>query len=115
MDTHTKLVLQRLTAKVCTLDKNTDELEGILKLLTNVLTGSILAENYDFIGAGNVGVIGAGLKAYSIQNTGSSDALVDGKVFPPGSLIDLGGEKGDVFTGMSYDTQLTTLMIITVL
>lgn len=113
-DINTKALLQRLTAKVCTLEKNTDGVEALLQALKNLLSGTILQETYDYIGPGNTGTIGAGLKAYSIQNTGSTDALIDGKILPPGSLITNSGEKGDVFTGLSYDTQLTTLMITTI-
>lgn len=105
------MVIQKLTQKVCQLDNNTDELESLLKVLNNVLVGEILKEGYKYLLPGSTGTIGAGLKSYSIHNIGVTDALVDGEIFPSGISIDFASDRGDVFTGIPYETQLTTLII----
>jgi len=114
-DKYTMSVLNRILSKICKLEDNTDELEALVAALNNLATGTVLVEGYNEIGPGNVGIIGAGSKAYSIENTGSSSALVNGNNFPVGAYAEFGGDKGDTFTGQSYDTQLTTLGITIVM
>jgi hypothetical protein len=88
--------------------------DTILTQIKNILEGTALIDGYNYVGPENTGDT-AGFEAYSIQNVGMTNALIDGQTFPPGSIIEYSGEKGDTHSGKTYDTQDTTLIITTVL
>lgn len=92
--------------------KNLNEVS--IQQIVNILEGKTLTEGYNLLGPGSAGTVGAGFKSYSVTNIGDTDALLDGKIFPAGFEAEFGGDKEDVLSGLSYDTQLTTLIITTV-
>ena len=116
-DINTKALLQRLTAKVCTLDKNTDGVEALLQALNNLLTSTIRTPGRAiYEGEGGSGTIAPGFRSFTVTNLGLTNALLDGFDLYPGqsNTFDAGGQA-DVLAGMSYDSQSAILEIITVL
>ncbi len=83
--------------------------------LVNLLSPTTRAANYIFVPSNTVSTIPAGHRAYSITNSGLSDALVDGVVLPSGLTLEFdAGGINDVLGAISYDSQLSTLSITTV-
>lgn len=88
-------------------------------VLTNIealLESQVRTPGYNYIGPGNNGTIAPGFRSYSIHNIGSTDALVNGNILPAGLEVEFSaGALEDVLAGISYDSQLSTLVITTVL
>lgn len=59
------------------------------------------------------GSIPAGKKAVSFQNTGDSEILIKGIAIPSGDTIEFSASDGNLLDEISYDAQLSTILIIT--
>lgn len=86
-----------------------------LTLIANILAGKVRVEDYDEIPPGETGTIGTGARSYSVFNVGDSDALFNGKTLRPGMSVDVTADgQADVLSGLTYDTQATTLAVVMV-
>jgi hypothetical protein len=116
MDGIEKRLLQGVLSKVCKIDENSNELESVLKNVITVLKATVRDPGYTVIAPGDSGTIAAGFRSFSIANTGAEEALVDGSILSAGvSLSFDAGALSDTLGSMSYDAQLSTLAITTVL
>jgi hypothetical protein len=96
----------------------TQALEDINGWLTEVTSGGPILKTIEriIVPPSTIGAIAPGYSSYSISNIGLTDALVDGLIFPSGHIetYDAGAINNTV-TGFTYNSQLTTLIITTIL
>jgi len=59
------------------------------------------------------GTTDSGLSSVSFQNTGDSDILIKGVSIPSGDIIEFSASPGKVLDEISYDSQLSTILITT--
>jgi hypothetical protein len=93
-------------------------LEDINGWLTEVTSGGPILKTTEriIVPPSTIGAIAPGYSSYSISNIGLTDALVDGLVFPSGHVETYdGGAINNTVTGFTYNSQLTTLIITTIL
>lgn len=116
MDQHTKTVLQRLTAKICKLDKNTDGLESLVNELNLLLESSedtVLIQSH---AAGVTGTIPAGYNSITIANLGDTDILINGVATPSGLAPSITAKSlQNTLPAVTYDTQASSIYIIAVM
>ena len=59
------------------------------------------------------GEIEAGKKSISFQNTGDTEILIKGIEIPSGDVIEFSASPGNVLDAIAYNSQLSTILIIT--
>lgn len=116
LDQGSKELLRSLIAKVCKIGKDGRDAEAILTNIETILSSTVRDPGRTIINPGNVGSVAAGFRSFTVTNLGSTNALLDGSDFYPGQSNTFdAGALADTLGGMSYDSQATTLEIITVL
>jgi len=85
-----------------------------LKLIANILSSKLKRPGRTTLGPGNVGTIPAGYLSYTITNVGSSNALLDGEPLYPGMSETYDPGLANILDEITYDTQLTTIQVITI-
>lgn len=103
-----KNVLQGLQKLVDNADK------GALNLIYQILSSTLVKPGRTTHGPGTVGTIPPGFYSYTITNVGKTNALLAGEPLYPGiSETYDAGSLDNIMDGISYDTQSTTIQIIT--
>lgn len=113
LDPSDRAAISNLSKKLC---KNGKDIESLVDLIANVFESSVNTPGRLVVGPGNTGSIASGFYSYTVKNIGNKDATLAGQVFEAGAIESWTAQgENDVLAGMSYDTGLTTLVIITAL
>lgn len=90
-----RTTLNIIVKKVCTTESGVD--------ITDVIFVDSLTDDE----------IPAGKKSVSFQNTGDTEILIKGIEIPSGDVIEFSASPGNVLDAINYDSQLSTILIIT--
>lgn len=90
-----RTAVNTILKKVCSTSSGMD--------ITNIITVESLEE----------GEIESGKKSVSFQNTGDTEILIKGIEIPSGDIIEFSASPGNVLDAINYNSQLSTILIIT--
>ena len=90
------------------------ELCKIKESVSNIPVPTQRTPNRDIIPAGTTGTIPAGYRSFTVTNIGVTDVLLDGVALASGRSNTFNAGGDDTLANMTYNTQLSSIEILTI-
>lgn len=97
------------------LDKISGQLCRVEGSVINIPSAVQRIPNREVITAGTTGSISPGYRSFTVTNIGMTDVLLDGSVLSTGRSNSFSVGDNDTLGGMEYDTQASSIEILTIL
>lgn len=93
--------------------KSSCEQDRVLNNILAIISANVQTPGVFVIASGDSGSIAPGMRSVSIHNTGDTEILINGVEIPPGEIVEFSATMDNVLDEITYDAQLSSILITT--